>query len=158
MCRDCIRSHLPAVCMCRPRQGQSPFQNAIIMAQKRSLHLCINNNIRSIPISMLPVRLWRCKAWIFGGTHAWMHSDHAGMMCAPVNTSICTKGVVIAVCIYSWWALRQEWSGGSEDSEDSEDSGSDSDSGLRFGVGGFGGSRFGFGFGFGFDMVRGTWL
>ena len=65
-CMDCIRSHPPAVWMCRAWQDQSLFQNTIIMAQKHFLYLYIDNRIRRIPISMLPVQFWGWKEWIFG--------------------------------------------------------------------------------------------
>ena len=45
-------------------QGLTRPQDVIIMAQKQSLHLCIDGWILIIPISMPSVQLWRCMEWL----------------------------------------------------------------------------------------------
>ena len=56
------------------------------MAQIQSLHLCIDDRILLIPISILPVLREWCKDWIFGTQVKC--SDHAGSVHAPSNRSI----------------------------------------------------------------------
>jgi len=56
------------------------------MAQIQSLHLCIDDRILLIPISILPVQIWQCKDWIFGAKVRC--SDCAGTVHAPANRSI----------------------------------------------------------------------
>ena len=63
------------------------------MAQIQILHLCIDDRILSMPISILPVQIWQCEDWIFGALVRC--SNHAGTVHALYNRSIynlCTFG------------------------------------------------------------------
>ena len=56
------------------------------MAQNQSLHLHIDDGTRMVPISMLPVPIWRCEDRIFLATLAC--SNHAEIVHAPSIKSI----------------------------------------------------------------------
>ena len=46
--------------------GWTPyFSMVIFMPQNQSSHLCIDDRIHMIPISMVPVQFWQCEDWIF---------------------------------------------------------------------------------------------
>jgi len=60
--KDHIGGHPPSVSI----YSLSPyFRTVFIMTQNQSLHLCIDDRILWIPISMKPVQLWWCEDWIF---------------------------------------------------------------------------------------------
>ena len=49
-------------CVC---VGKPLFQNDGPITQNQSLHLHIDYRTRMIPISVIPVQIWRCEDWIF---------------------------------------------------------------------------------------------
>ena len=83
-CKYHYGSHPPSASTYR---GNPYFEMTFFMTWNQSLHLCIDDRIWLIPISMGPVWFWQCEDWIFD-------NGNKNPVTAP---QICIRTIVIGV-------------------------------------------------------------